>query len=172
MNLPSTITGKVWLLGNHVNTDLLHPPSLFTLEEERLQAGLMARERALATPTLPQEEGLIIVAGENLGCGSSRESTVRALRLGGVKGVVARSFARIFFRTLANLGIPPLVCGEVQGLVQNGDPITIFLAAGYIELGDGKRYPFAPLDPHIERILAVGGLIPYLRREGWGMTTM
>ena len=171
MTLPRMISGMVWKLGDHVNTDILHPPAYFSLDEGRMKEGLqegMERLKAGLKGT-DSADGLVIVAGENFGCGSSRENSARSLRISGVRAVIAQSFARIFYRSLANLGIPPVECNAVQKWVQNGDPMHISLPDGFIELGDTRRFPFSPLDPHIERILECGGLIPSLRREQDGV---
>lgn len=175
MALSATISGTVWRLGDHVNTDLLHPPAFFSLDRERMADGLregMGRLGArLGAGAL--DGGLVILAGENFGCGSSRETSVRSLVLCRVQAVVAKSFARIFYRSLVNLGIPPVECTLVPHDVSDGDRIQIFLDEGFIKLGDGRRYPVSPFDRHIERILACGGLIPYLREErGWGTIGM
>lgn len=169
--LPATIAGTVWKLGDHVNTDILHPPAYFSLDEGKVKDGLReGMERLNAGLQKEDSTGeLVIVAGENFGCGSSRETSVRSLRLHGIRDVVARSFARIFYRSLVNLGIPPLECNVIQEWVQNGDPVHLSLAVGFIELGGTRQFPFSPLDPHIERILECGGLIPYLRREQNGI---
>ena len=166
MVLQEVITGQVWRLGDHVNTDILHPPSYFSLDEGRMKEGLQAGMERLGTDLQRRYagDGLVIVAGENMGCGSSRETSVRALCIGGVKAVVAGSFARIFYRNLANLGIPPLECRGIQDWVKDGDLIRIAIKDGFIELDDARRFPTSPLDHHIERILECGGLIPYLRR--------
>jgi len=167
MLLPMVISGKAWKLGDHVNTDVLHPPAYFSLDQERIKQGLQAgMERLKADPNgMNAADGLVIVAGENFGCGSSRETSVRSLSLCGVQAVIARSFARIFYRSMANLGIPPVHANTIQDLLKDGDPICLSLQDGFIELGDKRRVPFSPLDPHIERILECGGLIPYVRRE-------
>jgi 3-isopropylmalate dehydratase small subunit len=165
--LTATIVGTAWKVGDHVNTDILHPPSYFSLDERRVKEGLQEGMQRLGK-TLSNnhsDNGLVIVAGKDFGCGSSRETSVRSLRLYCVQAVVAQSFARIFYRSLANLGILPLECTGIQDWVQEGDPLLISLTDGFIELAKEKRFPFSPLDPHIERILECGGLIPYLRRE-------
>jgi 3-isopropylmalate/(R)-2-methylmalate dehydratase small subunit len=171
MTLPRMISGMVWKVGDHVNTDILHPPAYFSLDEGRTREGLQAGMARLKAGLQGNDatHGLVIVAGENFGCGSSRETSVRSLRIGGVLVVIAQSFARIFYRSLANLGIPPLECTAIQKWVQNGDPLHISLSDGFVELDDTRRFPFSPLDPHIERILECGGLIPYLRREQHGV---
>ena len=166
MGLQEVITGRVWRLGDHVNTDLLHPPSYFSLDQGRMKEGLQAGMERLGTDLQRRfiDDGLVIVAGENMGCGSSRETSVRALCIAGVKAVVASSFARIFYRNLANLGIPPLECRGIQDWVKDGDLIRISIKDGFIEVDDARRFPISPLDHHIERILECGGLVPYLRR--------
>lgn len=171
MGLPEIILGRVWKLGDHVNTDVLHPSSYFSLDAERVEEGITEGMERLGTnlKRQPLEDGLIIVAGQNFGCGSSRETSVRGLRNFGVKGVVAASFARIFMRSLVNLGIPTLACREIQPLVKDGDRIHLNVKEGWIELEGGKCISFSPLDIHVKKILEAGGLIPYLRRENHGI---
>jgi 3-isopropylmalate/(R)-2-methylmalate dehydratase small subunit len=166
MDLHRVITGRVWRLGDNINTDLLHPPSYFSLDGRKVEEGLREGMQRLGTHLREDHvgDGLVIVAGENLGCGSSRETSVRALRTSGIKAVVAASFARIFYRSLANLGIPPLECRGVHDWVRDGDLIRISIKDGLIELDNARRFPISPLDRHIEEILACGGLVPYLRR--------
>jgi 3-isopropylmalate/(R)-2-methylmalate dehydratase small subunit len=171
MTLARIISGTVWRLGDHVNTDILHPPAYFSLDQGRMKEGL---QKGIVRPTAALKgddaaDGLVIVAGENFGCGSSRETSVRSLHLCGVRAVIARSFARIFYRSLANLGIPPVHANTIQDLLEEGDSICLSLVDEFIELGDKRRFPFSRLDPHIERILECGGLIAYLRREQDGV---
>ena len=171
MGLPEMISGRVWKLGDNVNTDILHPPSYFSLDEEKMKEGVWQgmKRSGLGLTEISSNNDWVIVAGENFGCGSSRETSVRGLRACGLKAVIAVSFARIFFRSLTNLCIPPLVCRETQDCVGNGDLIQIHLKQSVIELSNGRRFSFSPIDTHIERILEAGGLIPYLRREGNGV---
>jgi 3-isopropylmalate dehydratase small subunit len=167
MALPEIISGRVWKLGDHVNTDLLHPPSQFSLDEKRMKEGIaegMVR-LGLEVKGDSSDEGWIIVAGENFGCGSSRETSVRGLFAFGVKGVVATSFARIFMRSLINVGIPVFESGEIQECVKDGELIQISLGGGWIEGQDSKRFSFSPLDSHLKRILEEGGLMAYLKSE-------
>jgi len=166
MVLQEVIRGRVWRVGDHVNTDLLHPPPYFSLDARKMAEGFREGMQRLGAD--PQKDyvgdGLVIVAGKNFGCGSSRETSVRSLNAAGVKAVVAASFARIFYRSLANLGIPPIECRGIHHVVGDGDLIRISMKDGVIELSGAKWLPISPLDPHIEHILGCGGLIPYLRR--------
>lgn len=171
MALPEIISGQVWTLGPHVNTDLLHPPSHFTPDEKKMREGI--EEGILRLGGKVKKGGpevrWIIVAGENFGCGSSRETSARGLLAFGVKGVVAYSFARIFMRSLINLGIPVFECREIQEHVRNGEMIRILMREGWIETQDSKRFSFSEMDLHFKKILEVGGLLHYLRRERHGL---
>jgi 3-isopropylmalate dehydratase small subunit len=171
MGLPEIISGRVWKLGDHVNTDDLHPSSYFSLDAGRVEEGVKEGMERLGADLKRKSlgDGLIIVAGQNFGCGSSRETSVRGLRNFGVRGVVAASFARIFMRSLVNLGIPTLECREIQSLVRDGDRIHLNFKERWIELEGGKCISFSPLDLHVKKILEAGGLIPYFRREKDGI---
>jgi 3-isopropylmalate/(R)-2-methylmalate dehydratase small subunit len=167
MDLPKRITGRVWKLGDHINTDILHPSPYFSLNEARVNEGLVEGMERLGMDAKRDspDEGIIIVAGENFGCGSSRETSVRGLRSFGVRGVVAKSFGRIFFRSLTNLGLLALECRDIQERVRDGDLVLLSIEEGWVELMDKRRFPFSPIDSHMKKILEAGGLIPYLRRE-------
>jgi len=167
MALPETIFGQVWKLGDHVNTDLIHPPSHFSLDQKKMKEGIAEGMVRLGSEVKKDssDQGWIIVAGENFGCGSSRETSVRGLASFGVKGVVASSFARIFMRSLINVGIPVFECGEIQEYVKDGELIRISLKTGWIELPGSRRFHFSEMDPHLKKILEEGGLIGYLRKE-------
>lgn len=167
MEKNKNISGRIWLLGDHVNTDLIHPPSCFSLDPAEMKKGLRISMERLKTPAMLKDvrEKPVIVAGENFGCGSSRETSVRALFAIGVRAVVAKSFARIFYRSLVNRGIAPIVCKAVYSQVTNGDRIRISMEERSIILNDSAQIPFGPFDPHIEKILACGGLMNYLKEE-------
>ena len=170
MTLPEKISGRIWKLGDHVNTDVLHPSFFFSMDEKRVREGLIEGMGRLGAnfETESSHEKLIIVAGRNFGCGSSRETSVRALRNFGVKAIVAASFARIFFRSLTNLGVPTFECSEIQNQVKDGELIDILTTEGIIDLPNARRFPIFPLDPHVKKILEAGGLILYLQKERKG----
>ena len=170
MTLLEKISGRIWKLGDHVNTDALHPSVFFSLDEKRVREGVIEGMGRLGANFITESshEKLVIVAGQNFGCGSSRETSVRGLRDFGVKAIVAASFARIFFRSLTNLGVPTFECREIQNRTRDGELIDILTTEGFIELPDTGRFPFLPIDPHVKKILDAGGLIPYLQRERKG----
>lgn len=167
MPLQNNITGRAWVLGDNINTDDLHPPSFFSMDEEKMKSGIQTGMKNLnaAKEDAIDTQGLIIVAGYNFGCGSSRETSVRALIAGSVQAIVAKSFARIFYRSLVNLALAPFVCGMIQQTVQSGDTLHIFPLDRKIQIKDHGFFKTDPMDPHLQRILEHGGLIEYLCRE-------
>jgi len=109
--------------------------------------------------------GDVLVGGENFGCGSSREYAVAALKKHGIGGIVAKSFARIFFRNCINLGIPVLESADALALIRDGDDVILDLAAGLLRApaGDARLRPLAPF---AQEILAADGVVAYLREHG------
>lgn len=161
------IAGRAWVLGDNVNTDDLHPPSFFSMDSERMKEGILEGMKNLNVDTGEEftTQGLIIVAGDNFGCGSSRETSVRALIASGVQGVIAQSFARIFYRSLVNLALPPIICGTVQEVIEPGDTIHIFPTEHKIQIENARFFETDLMDPHFQRILESGGLMGYLCKE-------
>jgi 3-isopropylmalate/(R)-2-methylmalate dehydratase small subunit len=110
------------------------------------------------------KRGDIIVAKENFGCGSSREHAPMALKGAGVSLVMAKSFARIFYRNAFNTGLPILVAPEAVDGIKQGDEITVDLTTGEIDdLTTGVKYQAQPLPPFMQELVAAGGLLPYLK---------
>ena len=110
------------------------------------------------------QSGDLIVAGENFGCGSSREQAPSVLKALGVKAVIARSFARIFYRNAINIGFPVIVCKELYDNVEDGDAAELDLSAGTITTG-GKTFSCTKLPEYMQNILSQGGLIASLNKE-------
>ena len=107
------------------------------------------------------------MAGHNFGCGSSREHAPAALKACGIQVVVARSFARIFYRNAVNIGLPVLVCEEAVLDSEDGQQVEVDLATGTIRnITTDHTFEAEPLDPFVARIVASGGIIEYIRREG------
>lgn len=159
------LTGRAWVYGDHVDTDAIIPARYLTSSSpaelaphclEDLDAGFASRVRP----------GDIVVAGQNFGCGSSREHAALALLGAGVSAVVAASFARIFFRNAINVGLPILECPDLGGRIVTGDPLTLDLAAGEIRDGNnGLTFRSRPFPPFLDELIAAGGLVPYVRRR-------
>ncbi len=110
------------------------------------------------------KEGDIIVAGDNFGCGSSREQAPSVLKALGIKAVVAKSFARIFYRNSINIGLPVLVCENVHENVNAGDEVEVDLTQGIVSAG-GKEFTCTKLPEYMQNILNAGGLIASLNKE-------
>jgi 3-isopropylmalate/(R)-2-methylmalate dehydratase small subunit len=112
------------------------------------------------------KSGGIIVAGENFGCGSSREHAPIAIKAAGVDCVIAKSFARIFYRNAFNIGLPILEAPDAPDLIKEGDQISINLASGEIRSEDSGRIIKAmPLPPFMQDIVECGGLVPYIKKS-------
>lgn len=161
--MKAKIAGRVWKYGDDVNTDVIFPGKYtYSISDpkEMAEHALEDLDPAFAQNVRP---GDIIVAGKNWGCGSSREQAVTCLKETGVGAVVARSFARIYFRNCINQALPIVVCDAVEG-VETGDEITIDFAAGTVTTPRGV-YTFPPLAPEVMEILEAGGLIPYVRKK-------
>ena len=117
-------------------------------------------------PEFPEKvkAGDYVVGGENFGCGSSREHAPGVLKALGVQAVVAKSFARIFYRNAINIGLPVIVCKELPDQVETGDEMELSLAEGTAAAG-GRTYPCTKLPPYMQEILSQGGLMASLNRE-------
>ncbi len=162
MEMKKEIRGRAWRFGDNVDTDQIIPAQyLVTGDPRELAKHAFERVR----PDFPQKvkEGDIIVAGENFGCGSSREHAPRALMGAGISCVIAESFARIFFRNSINIGLP-LVESEVEA--EDGDILEIDFGEGSIRnLDTEKRYRFPPLPQFLLNLINSGGLVGYVKRQ-------
>src|SRR5690606_9652028 len=106
----------------------------------------------------------VVVAGRNFGCGSAREQAATSLVGAGVQAVVARSFARVFFRNAINSGLLAVECPDAVDRVGDGEAVWVDHARGVVEVG-GETHPFPPYPENLRRILDSGGLVPFLARE-------
>lgn len=161
--MQSRITGRVWKYGDDVNTDVIFPGKYTYSISDRKEMAEHALEDLDPDFVKNVQPGDIIVAGKNWGCGSSREQAVVCLKEIGVGAIVARSFARIYFRNCINQALPIVTCDAVAG-VESGDEITIDFAAGTVTTPQGE-YTFPPLSPEVMEIIETGGLIPYARKQ-------
>ena len=157
-------TGRVWKYGDAINTDVIFPGKYtYTLTDPK-EWPKHALEDLDSSFAGNVKQGDIIVAGKNWGCGSSREQAVGALKYAGVPVIIAKSFARIYFRNCVNQGVLPVVCAEAVDAVEPGETISVDLDANTITCAKGV-FSFPPLSPTIHAILAAGGLIPMLRKR-------
>jgi 3-isopropylmalate/(R)-2-methylmalate dehydratase small subunit len=157
---------RVWMLGDNVNTDVIIP-GRYNVTTDRAQLARYCLYEVLPEFSQTVQPGDVIMAGHNFGCGSSREHAPAAIQANQVKAVIARSFARIFYRNAVNIGLPVLICEEAVLASHDGDQIDVDLNTGVIRnLTTGQTFEAEPLDPFVARIVEAGGIIEYIRREG------
>lgn len=156
------IQGKALLMGDNVNTDVLHPSRFFSLDDRTVRSGFLQAAAGYEQVGGTDLSGRIIVAGENFGCGSSRETGARAFLLAGVRAVVARSLARIFSRNVRNLGLAAVECPSLPELPPDAW-VELDLEAWRLRAPEAAiDLPLTPLDPFWSAVLAAGGLLPFL----------
>ena len=156
--------GTAWKFGNDIDTDIIVPGRyLIYTDEERLSKHCMEG----LDPDFDKKckKGDFIVAGTNFGCDSSREHAPIALKGVGVAGVIAESFARIFYRNATNVGVPLLEAPGITEIVEDGDEIEVDMDEGTITASNGKTIEFKKLPPFMLEILEQGGLIEYLKNK-------
>lgn len=158
------MTGKVWKFGDNIDTDLIIAARyLNTSDPHELAKHVM--EDADPSFSKNLSSGDIIVAGENFGCGSSREHAPIALKFAGVRAVVAKSFARIFYRNAFNMGLPIFELREAENILE-GDLIKIDMDYGEIvDINRDKIYKFTPIPEFMQELINSGGLINYAKAE-------
>jgi 3-isopropylmalate/(R)-2-methylmalate dehydratase small subunit len=161
--MKTSISGRVWKYGDDVNTDVIFPGKYTYSISDRKEMAKHALEDLDPSFVANVQPGDIIVAGKNWGCGSSREQAVTCLKESGVGAIVARSFARIYYRNSINEALPIVACDAVDG-VETGEEITIDFVAGRVTTPRGE-YAFPPLPPEVMEIIEAGGLISYVQRQ-------
>ena len=158
-------TGKVWVLGDDIDTDIIIPTEYLALKtiDDMKQYGFSPLRPELAGQI---QKGDIIVAGKNFGCGSSREHAPVVLKVKGIKFIVADSFARIFYRNAINIGLPVLEIGADVEKIEPGDEIDVDVNKGEIKiLNKNITIKTKPLPEFIQHIADCGGLINYIKGE-------
>ncbi len=160
----ATITGKVWKYGDGINTDVIFPGKYTYTVREPSEIAAHALEDLDPLFMAEAQPGDIIVAGRNWGNGSSREQAVTCLKYRGIAAVVAKSFARIYFRNAINQGLLLITCPEAVDAAQSSDSLTIDLPRSQLQV-HGHTFPFPPLSPTVLSLLEAGGLIAHLRRK-------
>ncbi len=154
-------SGKVFKYGSNVDTDVIIPARyLTTADPEQLAKHCL--EDLDKTYIERVEHGDVIVAGDNFGCGSSREHAPIAIKASGAGCVIAPSFARIFYRNAINMGLPILECKEAVEALQEGDQVKVDFDSGVItNQKTGESWQAEPFPPFIKKIIEAGGLVNY-----------
>ncbi|MEM0214575.1 MAG: 3-isopropylmalate dehydratase small subunit [Archaeoglobaceae archaeon] len=156
--------GRVWKFGDDIDTDVIIPGKYLVFNEPE-ELAKHAFENVRRDIAIKAKKGDFIVAGRNFGCGSSREHAVLALKGLGVSAVIAKSFARIFFRNAINTGLLVIECPETDK-ISEGDEIELDLKNGVIvNLTKGEKYKINEMPEFLLKIVESGGLINYCRKE-------
>ena len=158
--------GRIFRFHNDLDTDQIIASQyllLPTIEE------MKSHTFESLDPTFPErvKQGDFVVGGENFGCGSSREQAPSVLKALGVEAVVAKSFARIFYRNAINIGLPVIVCKDLYDGVEEGQEMSLSMSDG-IAVAEGKTYDCTRLPEKMQSILNQGGLIASLNQEEEG----
>ena len=160
------LRGRAWKFGDNIDTDQIFPGAYLTLTDVE-EMGRHAMEGVPGREDFAKKvnKGDIIVAGKNFGCGSSREQAPIAIKGSGISAVIAKSFARIFYRNAVNIGLPILECKDADR-IEDGDILEIDLEKGMIKnLSTNKILEATPLTSLEFEIMKAGGLIRYLKRR-------
>ncbi|VAY87378.1 3-isopropylmalate dehydratase small subunit [hydrothermal vent metagenome] len=167
MNLKN-ITGKVWTFGDNIDTDVIIAARYLNSSDPKHLAKYVMEDSDIHDFASQVNAGDIIVAGENFGCGSSREHAPIALKTAGVSAIIAPTFARIFYRNAFNMGLPIFELPQASQIKANNN-ITIDLDAGTITNNtSNKIYKFNPIPPFMKELIATGGLMEFAKKEVLG----
>ena len=156
---------KNWIYSDNVDTDVIIPARyLNTKSPDELKLHCM--EDIDKTFSSEVKTGDFIIAGNNFGCGSSREHAPLAIKASGVKAVIAKSFARIFFRNAINIGLVIIENDKIQNEIEKDDVIDIDLTKGIIiNKTKNKEYSFSPYPDEIQKLIEAGGLVEYTKKK-------
>lgn len=160
----STLTGRVFKFGDNISTDLIAPGRYFHLRSDLNELAKHVLEDADPGFAKKVSKGDIVVGGKNFGLGSSREHAPTIMKIAGVGAVLAKSFARIFYRNSINIGLPALICDTDK--IDDGDIIEINFEKGVIKnTQKGTKINFNPLPEVMLKILSDGSLIEHINRN-------
>ena len=157
--------GRVFKFGDAISTDAIIP-GRYNVTTDAAALGRACFIEARPEFAASVQPGDVIVAGRNFGCGSSREHAPMAIKAAGIHAVIARSFARIFYRNAINIGLPVIQCDALHASVGDGDPVTIDVGSGEIR-ADGKMFKGETPGPVAAAIMEAGSLIELIKSRGW-----
>ena len=157
--------GRAWRYGDDVNTDVIFPGKYTYAVMEPDEMAKHALEDLDPDFAGSAQPGDVIVAGKNFGCGSSREQAATCLKYAGIQAVIAKSFARIFYRNAINQGLLVIQSVEAAESIQQGDEVAIDFNRGEIIVNEKNVFSFPSLPDSVLGILEAGGLIPYTKKK-------
>lgn len=157
-------TGKIWKFGDDMDTDLIIPARYLTTSDPNVLGGNCMED---ADPDFVGkiQRGDIIVAGKNFGCGSSREHAPIAIKAVGISCVIAKSFARIFYRNSFNMGLPIFESPDLWDRISAGDSLVVDGDAEWAKTNDGATFPFKPMHLFMRELMADGGLMNHIAKR-------
>jgi 3-isopropylmalate/(R)-2-methylmalate dehydratase small subunit len=157
--------GKVWKFGDNIDTDAIIPARYLNTSDPKELAGHCMED---ADPQFVNKikAGDIILGGENFGCGSSREHAPIAIKAAGISCVIAKSFARIFYRNAFNMGLPIFESAELWAAIKESEEISLDSSHGKITtMAGNKTFNINPIPPFMEQLIADGGLMKYIAKK-------
>ena len=158
------IKGKIWIFGDNVDTDIIIAARYLNHSDPDILAKYIMEDSIPGFSSMISK-GDIILAGENFGCGSSREHAPIALKAAGISAVIAKSFARIFYRNSFNIGLPIFECSSLNQ-EQEKDILQIDMSKGSIEnISQNTNHSFSPIPEFMQELLNVGGLMEYAKKQ-------
>ncbi len=159
------LRGKVWRFGDDIDTDAIIPARYLNTSDPNELAKHVMEDADKEFPNRVKP-GDIVVAGKNFGCGSSREHAPIAIKASGIQAVIAKSFARIFYRNSFNIGLPIFESDEASEKIKEGDTVEIDADKGIIKnLSTGEQYTAKPIPPFMQELIAAGGLIEWTKKK-------
>ena len=159
------LMSKNWIYGDNVDTDVIIPARYLNTPNSK-ELALHCMEDIDKTFAVEVKQGDFIVAGFNFGCGSSREHAPLAIKTSGIKAVIAKTFARIFYRNAINIGLVIIENNEIQTDIEANDVIDIDLNQGKIyNKTKNKEYNFSPYPKEIQKLIEAGGLVEYTKQK-------
>lgn len=162
--MANVVKGKVWKYGDDVNTDVIFPGKYTYTIKERSDMAKVACEDLDMEFNKNAKAGDIIVGGKNWGCGSSREQAVSCIKERGIAVIIAKSFARIYYRNCFNEGLAIIMCPAAVDAISMGDTVEVDFDKGVI-VANGQEFKFPPYPEFVKGLIEDGGLIPHVKKE-------
>ncbi|MBI4654287.1 MAG: 3-isopropylmalate dehydratase small subunit [Nitrospirae bacterium] len=159
------LKGKVWKFGDNIDTDAIIPARYLNTSDPKELAKHVMEDADKEFPG-KVKAGDIIIAGTNFGCGSSREHAPIAIKAAGIQSVIAKSFARIFYRNAFNIGLPIFESDEAADKIEQGDEVEIDADKGIIRnITKNEEYTAKPMPPFMQELISAGGLIKWTKKK-------
>jgi 3-isopropylmalate/(R)-2-methylmalate dehydratase small subunit len=159
------LKGKVWKFGDNIDTDAIIPARYLNTSDPEELAKHVMEDADIDFPT-KVKQGDMIIARANFGCGSSREHAPIAIKAAGIQAVIAKSFARIFYRNSFNIGLPIFESDEAADKISEGDEIEVDADNGLIKnITKGEEYTAKPIPPFMQELISAGGLIEWTKKR-------